>query len=88
MGNLIQELKRGNVFRVAVVYAIVECLLIQIADSALPALPKTEWAIAFVTVLFLLVIPIAVILAWTYELIPQLGLFKKSWNCFGSIHIV
>lgn len=77
MGDLFQELKRRKVFQVAAVYAVVAWLLIQVADTVLPALQMPDWTVSFVTVLFFLGFPIAVILAWAYELTPQ-GLRTES----------
>ena len=67
MGNLFEEFKRRKVFRVAAVYAVVSWVLIQVADTVLPALQMPDWTVSFVTVLFILGFPIAVILAWAYE---------------------
>jgi len=67
MGKLFGELKRRKVFRVAAVYAVVAWVLIQVAATVLPALQLPEWTVTFVTVLFILGFPIAIILAWAYE---------------------
>lgn len=77
MGNLFQELKRRMVFRVAAVYAVVAWLLIQVAATVFPTLQMPGWTVSFVTVLFLLGFPIAVILAWAYEATP-LGIRPDS----------
>jgi len=71
MGNLFQELRRRKVFRVAAVYAVVAWVLIQVADTLMPALQLPEWTVSLVAVLFLLGFPIAVILAWAYDLVPE-----------------
>ncbi|PCI73162.1 MAG: hypothetical protein COB20_16390 [SAR86 cluster bacterium] len=71
MGSLFQELQRRKVFRVGAVYAIVAWLLIQVSDTVLPALQMPEWTVSFVTVLFFLGFPIAIILAWAYEVTPE-----------------
>ena len=47
MGNLFQELKRRNVFRVGAAYAIVAWVLIQVAESLLPALQMPDWTVSF-----------------------------------------
>lgn len=70
MGKLFEELKRRKVFRVAAVYAVVAWVLIQVADTVLPALQMPDWTVSFVTVLFILGFPIAIILAWAYESTP------------------
>jgi hypothetical protein len=71
LGKLIAELKRRKVFRVAAVYAVVSWVLIQVADTVLPALQMPDWTVSFVTVLFMLGFPIAVILAWAFEATPD-----------------
>ena len=71
MGKLFEELKRRKVLRVAAVYAVVAWLLIQVAETVLPALQIPQWTVSFVIVLFLLGFPIAVILAWAYEVSPE-----------------
>jgi len=69
--KLLEELKKRKVFRVAAVYAVVAWLLIQVADVVLPALQLPPWTVTFITVLFILGLPIAVILAWAYEVSPE-----------------
>ncbi|MCB1672326.1 MAG: hypothetical protein R3F41_06235 [Gammaproteobacteria bacterium] len=54
MGSFFQELKRRKVFRVAAVYAVVAWLLVQVADTVMPALQMPEWTVSFVTVLLML----------------------------------
>jgi eukaryotic-like serine/threonine-protein kinase len=71
MSNLIQELQRRKVFRVAAVYAVVAWLLIQVADTVLPALQMPEWTVSFVTILFIMGFPIALILSWAYDITPE-----------------
>tara|TARA_R110002167_G_scaffold13915_2_gene57098 strand:- start:3151 stop:5313 length:2163 start_codon:yes stop_codon:yes gene_type:complete len=71
MGRLFEELKRRKVFRVGAVYAVAAWVLIQVADTVLPALQIPQWTVSFVTVLFILGFPIAIILAWAYEATPD-----------------
>ena len=70
-GSLIQELKRRNVFRVAAIYVIVSWLLMQIGDVMFPALLLPEWTTTMLVAFLLLGFPIAVILAWAYEVTPE-----------------
>lgn len=70
MGKLFEELKRRKVFKVGAVYAVVAWVLIQVADTVLPALQMPQWTVSFVTVLFFLGFPIAIVLAWAYEVTP------------------
>ena len=71
MGRLIQELKRRNVIRVAVAYAVSAWLLIQVSDTVFPMLKLPEWTATFVAVLLIIGFPIALIFAWAYELTPE-----------------
>ena len=65
------ELKRRNVYKVAVAYAVVGWLLIQIATSTFPVLEIPAWAIKLVIALVAIGFPIALILAWAFELTPE-----------------
>ena len=66
-----QELKRRNVYKVAVAYAIVSWLLIQIATQVFPFFEVPGWVVRAVVILLALGFPIALILAWAYELTPE-----------------
>jgi len=68
---LLRELKRRNVFRVAVVYAAVSFVLAQVADIAFPALHLPSWTVTFVIVLIILGFPVALVLAWAFEITPE-----------------
>ena len=69
--NFFAELKRRNVYKVAVAYAVVGWLLVQVATSTFPVLEIPNWAIKLVIALVLFGFPIAVILAWAFELTPE-----------------
>jgi TolB-like protein len=69
--SLIAELKRRNVFRVGVAYAIVAWLLIQVADVAFPPLKLPDWTLTLVAVLLIMGFPLALIFAWAFELTPE-----------------
>jgi TolB-like protein len=71
MASVWGELRRRNVFKVAVAYAIVAWLLIQVADIVFPVLKLPEWTLALVTVLLFLLFPMALLMAWAYELTPE-----------------
>lgn len=75
--SFIQELKRRNVFRVAVIYLIVSWLLIQIGDVMFPALRLPEWTTTMLVAFLLLGFPIALILSWAYEATPD-GIKRTS----------
>jgi TolB-like protein/Tfp pilus assembly protein PilF len=65
------ELKRRNVYRVAVTYAVVSWLLIQIATQVFPFFDIPTWAVRVVVLLLVLGFPVALILAWAFELTPE-----------------
>jgi hypothetical protein len=69
--SLIAELKRRNVFRVGVAYAIVGWLLIEITATTFPILKLPDWSVTLVTVLVLIGFPLALIVAWAFELTPE-----------------
>jgi adenylate cyclase len=75
--NLFTELKRRKVFRVAAVYAGVGFVLAQAADIAFPALRLPEWSVTLVVVLVLIGFPIALVLAWAFEVTPD-GLVREA----------
>jgi adenylate cyclase len=61
------ELKRRKVYRVAAGYGVVGWLIIQFATTVLPALTLPAWTARFVIVLVLAGFPIALILAWAFD---------------------
>jgi len=65
------ELQRRNVYRVAVAYAVVSWLLIQIATQVFPFFEIPTWAVRVVVLLLALGFPVALILAWAFELTPE-----------------
>src|SRR5438874_13371117 len=65
------ELKRRNVYKVAVAYAVVSWLLIQVATQVFPFFEIPNWAIRLVVLLLILGFPVALILAWAFELTPE-----------------
>ncbi len=71
MTSFFGELTRRNVVRVAVAYAIVGWLLVQVADTFFPALQLPEWTVTLVAGLVILGFPLALILSWAYELTPE-----------------
>jgi TolB-like protein/Tfp pilus assembly protein PilF len=77
MKNLLAELKRRRVFRVAAAYAIVAWLVIQIAATTFPYLGLPAWAVTLVIVLIALGLPVALVLAWAYDITPE-GLVRAE----------
>jgi hypothetical protein len=70
-GNFFAELKRRNVYKVAVAYAIVGWLLIQVATQVFPFFEIPNWAVRLVVLLLILGFPIALFLAWAFEITPE-----------------
>ncbi len=75
--SLIAELKRRNVFRVGVAYAIVAWLLLEVASVVLPALNVPNWALSFLVFLVAAGFPLALIVAWAFEMTPE-GLKREA----------
>jgi len=74
---LIAELKRRNVIRVGVAYAIVAWLLLEVASVIFPGLHLPDWTLTFLIVLVAAGFPLALILAWAFELTPE-GLKREA----------
>ena len=71
MGNIFNELRRRNVFRIAGVYAVVGWLLAQVSVTLETAIGLPPWFDGFVIALLLIGFPIALILAWAFEMTPE-----------------
>ena len=69
--GLFEELKRRNVFRVAVAYVIVGWILLQVAENLGPALHLPEWLHSGVAFVILLGFPLAILFAWAFEMTPD-----------------
>jgi adenylate cyclase len=69
--SLWAELKRRNVFRVGAAYVVVGWVLIQGSEIILPRLGLPDWTVTFMIVLVAFGLPLALFLAWAYELTPQ-----------------
>ena len=71
MPGFIAELKRRNVFKVALVYAIASWLTMQVVDVMFPALHLPEWLTSAVAAFLIIGFPFAMIFAWAFELTPD-----------------
>ena len=71
------ELKRRNVYKVALVYAITSWLLAQIVALAAETFQAPDWVTKIVFVLLVIGFPIALILAWAFEQSPQ-GMIRTN----------
>lgn len=69
--NFFAELKRRNVYRAAIAYAVVSWLLIQIATQVFPFFDIPGWVVRMVVLLLALGFPAALVVAWAYELTPE-----------------
>ncbi len=71
MNGFFEEVKRRKVYRVAAAYVIAAGGIIQLASAAFPAWELPNWALRFVIVLLLIGFPIALILAWAFDVTAQ-----------------
>ncbi len=71
MSGFFEELQRRKVYRVAVAYIIAAGFIIQIGSAVFPAWELPNWALRLVVMLLLIGFPIALILAWAYDVTPQ-----------------
>src|SRR5437588_5846861 len=69
--NFFSELKRRNVYKVTIAYAVVSWLLIQVATQVFPFFEIPNWAVRLVVLLLVIGFPIAFILGWAFELTPE-----------------
>lgn len=65
------ELKRRNVYKVATAYVVVGWLLTQVATQVFPFFEIPNWGIRLVVLIIVLGFPIALIIAWAFELTPE-----------------
>ncbi len=77
MRNFFAELKRRNVYKVAVAYAVASWLLIQIATQVFPFFEIPNWAVRLVVIILIIGFPIALILSWAFEITPA-GIKRES----------
>jgi len=75
--SFISELKRRNVIRVGIAYAVFGWLVLQVADIAVPIIGLPDWVVRLVLVLLLLAFPPVLVFAWVFELTPE-GLKRES----------
>jgi TolB-like protein/Tfp pilus assembly protein PilF len=69
--NFFAELKRRNVYKVAIAYGVVAWLLMQVASQIFPFFDIPSWGVRLVVLLLIIGFPIALILAWAFELTPE-----------------
>ena len=71
MSGFFEELQRRKVYRVAAAYIIAAGFIIQIGSAVFPAWELPNWTLRLVVVILLMGFPIALILAWAYDVTPQ-----------------
>jgi TolB-like protein len=69
--SILRELKRRNVIKVAIAYAVVAWLLIEITATTFPILKLPDWSVTLVTAFVLIGFPLALIFAWAFEITPE-----------------
>jgi TolB-like protein len=69
--SFIAELRRRHVVRVAIVYSAVAFVVLQAADLVFPRLGLPDWTVTFVVLLAALGLPMALVLAWAFEITPD-----------------
>ena len=75
--SFFEELKRRNVFRVGIAYAITAWVLIQALDIFLPTFGAPEWVMKVASLILLAGLPVALIFSWAYEMTPE-GVKRES----------
>lgn len=75
--SFLDELKRRNVFRVAIAYIILSWLMAQVAELLLEAFGSPDWVLKTLLALFLVGFPFALFFAWAFEMTPE-GLRKEK----------
>ena len=69
--NFFAELKRRNVYKVAVAYAVVGWLIVQVATQVFPFFEIPNWAVRLIVLAIVIGFPIALVIAWAFELTPE-----------------
>ena len=77
MSSFFSELRRRNVVKVAVAYAVVGWILVEVASVVLPTFKTPEWVMQTLTFLVVLGFPLALVFAWAFELTPE-GLKREK----------
>ena len=65
------ELKRRNVYKVAVAYAVIGWLLVQVTTQVFPIFEIPNWALRLIVLAIIIGFPIALVIAWAFELTPE-----------------
>jgi TolB-like protein/Tfp pilus assembly protein PilF len=71
LSSFFSELRRRNVYKVAVAYAVVGWLLVQVTTQVFPIFEIPNWALRLIVLAIIIGFPIALVLAWAFELTPE-----------------
>src|SRR5881398_1038791 len=71
MHSFFEELKRRNVYKVAVAYLAVAWVIIQVATQTFPFFEIPNWAVRVIILISALGFPVALVVAWAFEITPQ-----------------
>ena len=82
MKDFLQDLRRRRVVRAGIAYVVVAWLAMQVADVAAPALRLPSWTVTLVVFLALLGFPVALVLAWLFDVTPE-GLHRTGSDPSG-----
>jgi TolB-like protein/cytochrome c-type biogenesis protein CcmH/NrfG len=75
--NFFSELKRRNVYKVAVAYVVVAWLLIQAASILFPTFDAPAWVMKIFVIVIVLCFPVALVCSWAFEITPE-GIKRES----------
>src|SRR5437588_9621239 len=71
LGNFFAELKRRNVYKVAVAYLVVAWLLLQASSILLPTFEAPPWVMKVFIIVIIFGFPVALIFSWAFEITPE-----------------
>jgi TolB-like protein/tetratricopeptide (TPR) repeat protein len=77
IANFFTELKRRNVYKVAVAYAVVAWLLVQVATQVFPFFEIPNWAVRLVVLALIAGFPVALVFSWAFEITPE-GIVRET----------
>lgn len=83
--SFVDELKRRNVFRVGIAYAIAAWLLLQMVDVVVPIIDAPDWVSKAILLLIAVGFPLALLFAWAFELTPEGLKFERDVDRSQSI---
>jgi len=83
--SFFSELKRRNVYKVAVAYAVVSWLLVQIATQVFPFFEIPNWAVRLVVLLLIIGFSVALIFSWAFEITPEGIKLESEVDPTGSV---